>query len=45
MRNITIQEQEKRKAEYEKKTQDSGFNVGDLVWLFHERITTEVEKD
>ena len=45
VRNITIQEQEKRKAEYEKKTQDSGFNVGYLVWLFHERITTEVEKD
>jgi len=45
IQNITTQEQEKRKAEYAKKTQDSGFIVGDLVWLFHQRIAAEAEKD
>jgi len=45
VRDLVILEQEKRKADYMKKISKFGYNVGDVVWLFHSRTFNDEDRE
>jgi hypothetical protein len=42
---LTLEQQEERKSRYQKRVKEFGYNVGDLVWLYHSRTLNDEDKE